>query len=349
MVSSRKRNPAVLLMAHMTIQAISFTILLVSTLFLFLCIINLLVMIWSKYTYRQQQVQKAFLFISLFIPPTLPNWQPAVNKCTCKGNYGRKVVLYSKEARATKDMVYSQCLNTILLFNISHDTLKKLKKKKRQKYPELHRPKSLWKYFSGGNKNWKPTKTTTHRKNTPTHKQLKLRFQSLQNQHEWRQKYKEYILFFPTRHETWTVSQNNSKFTLWGGEKKTNKNRERQWSNTKKFEDDWTLQCLAVTGQRLQQYLVKLTSSRPQPGIWVPSPLHPHCFRAVCPMTISSSWSTDIQNIVISSKANSEIFSNQCQKKKVSMLCSWGLLLTETLHFILCCIFSRNSTLRSTA
>lgn len=144
------------------------------------------------------------------------------------------------------------------------------------------------------------------------------------------------IHIFSTRHETWTLSQNNSIVTL--------KKKKRQRSNIAKniaklqyylsttiFGSNWTKGFI-------QQYLVQLTSSRPQLEIQVPSPLHPSCSRGICLMTISSSWPTDIWNAFTSTKANSEIFSNHIVKKYFNIILTrhtfyWDTVFSLMLHF----------------
>lgn len=145
------------------------------------------------------------------------------------------------------------------------------------------------------------------------------------------------IHIFSTRHETWTLSQNNSIVTL-------KKKKKRQWSNIAKniaklqyylsttiFGSNWTKGFI-------QQYLVQLTSSRPQLEIQVPSPLHPSCSRGICLMTISSSWPTDIWNAFTSTKANSEVFSNHIVKKYFNIILTrhtfyWDTVFSLMLHF----------------
>lgn len=137
-------------------------------------------------------------------------------------------------------------------------------------------------------------------------------------------------LFPPqTRHEAWALSWNNYKVIL-----------KRKWDNDQtqiNWKIIWTLQCLSVIKPRASTVLVKLISSRFQLEI----PLHP-CSTAICPITISSLWSTGIQNIFTSTKANFEMFSNHAVKKYFNIML-WGLFFLALFSLMLA-FFHRNIT-----
>lgn len=137
-------------------------------------------------------------------------------------------------------------------------------------------------------------------------------------------------IFFSTRHETWTLSQNNSSHT-------EKKQKERQWSHTAKLKYYLRTTILGITGPRLQ-YLV-------QPHLepnWKFKYPHP-C--TLVPLLFKRNLSHDnfiiIWNAFTSTKAYPEIFSNHIVKKYFNIMLTKHIF-TQTWYFSRCCIFSTN-------